>query len=821
MKAGQPPIFLWFRATHRLLLARLCLGLLLFSASGCVTPGIIMPKDKFLLKRQKLKGQHTLSNDELSLQFVQRPNRRVYGFMPYVYFYYLGSRFYDRPAAQQRLDSTMASYEKRLASLQLNDPHYKKLVKERDRRVGRLQTYVDKGNWVMRTLGEPPVYSDTLAARRSTRNLERYLFNNGFFYARVRYATDTNKTMNRINVTYNIDEKAAVRIGKISHNIPDSSIAALVQREHRKSLLIEGDRWNKDKQDQEVERLFRLMRDNGYYGFSRSYIFIDNDTAGTGKTHLVRVAVNIENPEQGGSHKHYRISSATFLLRESEINREARDSAWYAGVKYITWGSKYSTRVLDTKMHQHPGEYYSQSKQLLSQAQLQGMDMFRFVNFIYDTTGGQLDIDINATKLPKYQISNELGLVVSAGAPGPYVNQGYKIRNPFNGFEVFEINGRYSEEGQIGIFETQRIFRARELGINASLTFPKFIPTGTRGYLFNKYSPRTRLLLGTSFVRRPEYARTISRGSLTYTITPGPRHQLGLAPIDLTLNFTEDLDPQFAAVLNQLQQRGNNLIQSFRNSLITGITSFYMYNTMQTGVVKRSTYFRLGAEFGGVLPHLLAQRYSSSGDSISVLKIFRYTRFTADFRYNQPIARRRAVLAMRLNAGVGLPWGRSKVLPWEKFFFSGGTNSIRAWPPRRLGPGSYVREGNTVQERYRFEQPGEMVLEGNIELRRKLFKYLEGALFLDAGNVWLLRPDASRPGAEFQLSHFWEQVAVGPGFGLRLDFSFVVIRFDVGIKGYDPSYAPGQRNRLRDISWRRPLGAPGQAVLNIGVGYPF
>jgi outer membrane protein assembly factor BamA len=191
-------------------------------------------------------------------------------------------------------------------------------------------------------------------------------------------------------------------------------------------------------------------------------------------------------------------------------------------------------------------------------------------------------------------------------------------------------------------------------------------------------------------------------------------------------------------------------------------------------------------------------------------------RLDNDFRYYKSLSRS-TKLALRLHAGAAFPFGSVGVLPYERYFFAGGGNSLRAWQQRRLGPGSYtppLLEDGSFD--YRFEQPGELIWESSIELRQKLFGFVEGAVFVDAGNVWMLTQD-SRRGSEFNVNRFWKEFAVGTGFGMRFDFTFLIIRADVGIKVIDPALPEGNRF-VGDRLWRYPLR---ESSLNVAIGYPF
>ncbi|MCI0750693.1 MAG: outer membrane protein assembly factor, partial [Flammeovirgaceae bacterium] len=218
------------------------------------------------------------------------------------------------------------------------------------------------------------------------------------------------------------------------------------------------------------------------------------------------------------------------------------------------------------------------------------------------------------------------------------------------------------------------------------------------------------------------------------------------------------------------------------------------------------------------------------------LQTFKYLRGNVDLRQITSLTKVTS-LAFRLNGGVAYSYASSPSLPYEKFFFAGGSNSVRAWRPRRLGPGSFRPNFSADPDAdgiydYNIEQPGEVLLEASIELRNKLFGFVEGAVFIDAGNVWTIEerlktdPETSliiqNGNSKFNVKTFAEEIGVGTGFGLRFDFTFLILRFDVGIKVYDPARIEGQRFVLDDVKFFKPFTNGKEPVIyNVGIGYPF
>ena len=207
------------------------------------------------------------------------------------------------------------------------------------------------------------------------------------------------------------------------------------------------------------------------------------------------------------------------------------------------------------------------------------------------------------------------------------------------------------------------------------------------------------------------------------------------------------------------------------------------------------------------------------------MESYQFLKLNFDYRKTKPL-NPNTTFAYRINAGIAKPYSDNAVLPYEKYFFAGGSNGIRAWRPRRLGPGSFTPLDSTETGplvNYDFEQQGEILLEGSVELRKNLVGFIDYALFFDFGNIWTIRNDNSRPGSQFELDRFYKEIALSGGLGLRFDFSFLVLRLDAGIKLYDPARPEGRRFILSKDFYEAPFTAAASepVVFNIGIGYPF
>jgi outer membrane protein assembly factor BamA len=783
---------------------------LVVSFSSCVGP-LFYGKDKYLLQKNKVKGNKELKNDELDGLVKQRPNRKILGTKPYAYAYILGKKSWDSAGIVRKIEETVEKYDREIAVV-INNPtgNYKKdslrqvkLEKRKERKLNKLNKRRSEGNFWMRVIGEKPAYFDSAQAEASKIELEKYYYQHGFFSAKVQLKTDTVR-VNHITATYTVSEGKRRFFRYVKYACTDSLIYSLLQRTSGSSAIKTGTPFDLAIEEAERGRIELLIKNNGYIAFSRSYIVIDNDTADeAGQTDvLISVIVPEEKP-----FKQYKIGKVTLVLKEAEEGFKKRDSVSNSNILFVS-ERQYNWRILSAKLLLKPGDIYQQDRFNNAQTALNSMDMFRFVNVRLDTAGkDEVDLYYETTRLPRYQVSDEIGILVSAGAPGPFANASFRTRNFFNNWSNFEISARFSQEGQISVFLPDSIYRASEFGGTMSLFFPQLLIPGRSEYFYSKINPRTRITIGYTNSRRPEYGRRLFRTSFTYGIKSTPTSYIEFSPLDATIGFTPYLNPIFQTQLEQFQQ---SLRQSFNNFFISNVNGNYTFSKGQLNSQNRYTYYRLLPEVGGLLGSFISRSNGNNPDSIGSLKVFKYWRAFTEFRKNYPVGAF-AAIAYRLQAGVAGPLGNTQTLPWEKFFFAGGTNSLRAWPPRRLGPGSYkAAEG---ENQFQFERPGEILLEANIELRQKLFKFLEGALFIDAGNVWNRKSGTEQAGSDFQFDRFYKEIAVGTGFGVRLNFSFFILRLDFGVRVYDPSETEGNRYVL-----------PKQyknVVANFGVGYPF
>lgn len=637
-----------------------------------------------------------------------------------------------------------------------------------------------------------------------------------------------------MNINYRVTPGPAYLNDTIFYQIADTAVAKIILDNRSRSLIKVGDRYQQDLLSKERDRIDLLLKNRGYYDFSREYIDFEVDTSY--RPRQIATLMNVRNPPRKNEHRVFRIDSISFTTDASLNTRPAvagqRTSKAFRNITFNYYRDEFSRKILSQRVSIEKDSLFSREKTFFTQRQLANLDIFKFVNISYDTGQHTFTANIFTSPLDRFSWSNEFGVTVTQGFPGPYVTTSLKKRNLFGGLEIFEINGRFGFEGVAAATQLGSFYRSVEAGANVSLTFPQILFPFSRDaqYRIAKYSPRTRLLAGITYTDRPEYRREIGSIAGTFFWENHRSSQYQFTVTNLNIIQSQQ-DSAFNALLVDLQSQGNNLINSFKPSFVTSMIFSFTYNPNNYGNASRSSFFlRAQIESGGTLLNVFEPAILEQNG----LETYKYIRISADLRKLQ-VLNRNTVLASRFNAGVAYSYGRNTALPYEKYFFVGGSNSVRAWRPRRLGVGSRPPPLSTNPTAdglfdYRFEQPGDILLEASVELRKKLFGFVQGAFFIDAGNVWTVREQnyvpvenaASWTGAtKFALSDFVSQLGVGTGLGVRFDFSFLVFRFDVGVKVYDPAREQGDRFVLNKAKALGPFENREPMIFNIGVGYPF
>lgn len=690
----------------------------------------------------------------------------------------------------------------------------------------------DTGRWYNRWLkriGEAPVLYDQNQTAMSRDLLEKYLRSKGYFLGQVK-DTAIVKSKKKVKVEFALYPSARYRINKLSYHIEDDSIRPIVKGDSLRTLLKRNRPFDSDLHNQERDRITAKLRNLGYYSFSKDYIYFKADS--TIGNYMVNDTLVImppltmvdKQPVHQGEHAKYKYRHVYYIISSTpqkalvgtEDTTTKFDTLMFQGA-YFLYNKTIDVHpsVLAGSSYINPGELYNASNTDKTRVLLSSLSTFRYIDIRYKNVPKPtpsdpyeyLDCFIQLIPSKKQSFSIQLEGTNSSGNLGAGGNIKYQHRNLFRGAELFDAGLRISEERQF-VRGTKDKFNTFEIGGEIGVEFPKFMAPLVSETFRKKYTPRTTIQFAYNYQRRPDYTRTIANVRWGYNWRGSRYVTHYLYPSELNLIWLPTIHPDFQADI------ANTFLQySYENHFILNSNYSLVYNTQTR--VKQPEYFwgRLNLELAGNLLNELAPLWeddTNDYNDILGIRFAQYTKGDVEIRYHHALDKFNS-LAYRFFAGVAYPYGNLKVMPFEKTYFSGGANGIRAWPVRGLGPGVYK---DTISSFY--NQTSDIKLEANAEYRFKLFWLLEGALFLDAGNIWSIREDASRDGGLFKFNEFYKQIAVGTGFGFRMDFDYFLFRVDVGAKAVDPTKPSGDRWVFgsRTLRWS-------EMTYNFAIGYPF
>lgn len=694
----------------------------------------------------------------------------------------------------------------------------------------------DKGfnRWMIRNFGEPPVLLDTILVHNSLIPMKQHLINKGYFISDVTSSVEIKKS--RANVIFSTHTSEPFHFGDITWDISDDTLSNVVTATKSESLLKTGNQYDAYLISQERDRITQLLKNSGYYTFSSNFIFFEIDTLSVNNKAQIKIVITNPADSNDPFHKRYIFNQILINTDYPGIIDQLSnfDTIPYYGsdksevpefYEIYRFQRKLRPEALARAIFVKPGEYYSQKNVNLTYNRLQNLGVSRYVSVNIAAANDTLvdiaeyeellDCDIRMVRSPVSVFTIEAEGTNAGGLMGLGSSVNYSNRNIFRGAETLRIKtfGAFEIKPQLGVEEDKllEVFNSLEAGFETGIDFPTLLSPFQINGLDQNARPRTSLGLGFSYeLRSPQYERYLSKLSLSYEWNASATSRHFFSPIELS-SISIVRDTNFTAYLMQLADP-RFLIQ-YTNHLILALKYSYVFNNQSLTDRTNFFYFRINLEPAGNFLNLFSNITNAPRDpdgkyTLFNLRYAQYFRTDLDFRYYKPLNINQR-LVYRVAFGIGLPYGNSVALPFEKGFFAGGANGMRGWAVRELGPGEYNSSSD------RFENVGDLSMEANIEYRFPLYNYLNGALFTDVGNIWLLKENVDFPGGHFTFDRALSSLAWDAGFGLRFDFSIFVFRIDGGLPLYDPGKEPGNRFfrpaafQLRDITW------------NFGIGYPF
>lgn len=686
-------------------------------------------------------------------------------------------------------------------------------------------------NWLKYKIGEKPVLLSDVDINFNNEIITNYTQNRGYFNANSDY--EVIKDDKKAKINYILKPNHQYHISKVNFpNIPNSEINEAIAATKRRSLLKAGNPYDLETIKNERERIDTRLKEKGYYYFHPDNIIVQADST-VSNNHQVELFIKLKDNTPELAKDKYTINNVVVFpdynlqdvkkgLYQVPMNQDSlqpyKQNSFYIVDPSNTFKPRVFRRILDFK----EGDVYNRTDQNLTLNRLINLDVFKFVKnelILADTIKHQFDSYYLLTPKKFQSLQLEmLGRNNSVNYGGGELNLNWTHRNIFKGAEQLRVALYGAFDMQLGgPRDANNIFRA---GINTQLSIPRIVApfkVKTTG----PFIPKTNIIINYEFQDRTKlYTLHNFNSSFGYKWKRNTKKEHELKLLDVTLVSPKRITQEY---YNQIYDSIGQVINPTLKRVVEKQLIFgpsYTYTYTNTMLPKKNTiYYRGLADFSGNIVGLLS---GASYKKDKVKEIFgipysQYAKTEHDFRYYRKLSQR-STLATRFVGGIAYPYGNSKYVPFSKQFFIGGSNSIRAFRARTLGPGSY--NPDSQNSKFFFDQSGDIKLEASLEYRYKLMKYVNLAAFTDAGNIWLINEDPTRPGGKFT-KDFVSEIAVGIGAGIRFDFDVVTLRFDLATPVRVPYLEKGHRWTFDKIDFSDKEWRKDNLLLNIAIGYPF
>ena len=678
--------------------------------------------------------------------------------------------------------------------------------------------------WLKNKLGEPLVLLDTAKCLESQRRMVSFLNSKGFFEAEV--LLDIKSGKRKSKVVYRPKKGEPFYINNIRYETEFYSINKKLEAILKETKLLPGTRYDVALFEKERARIVKELKNSGVFQFYKDLIYFELDTSIGSKK--MDVLVKMESIENKKYLDQYRIKEVfvhpnySFELMDSSIQM---DTLSIQGIKVITNNTKeFNWSQIERKIMFHPEQKFYYSKYYeITHKNLADLGIFNYIDILFeevntDSTFRYLNCHIHLKSAKKKEMGVELEVNSGTGiqegqALGTAVKFSYRNKNIFGGAEALNFNVHGGLETQLGQ-QTQQLFNTFNMKAQIGLEMPRIIGPVKQDWFAKNYSPKTLINLSYDYQYRPEYLSLMTSNiSFGYEWNEGNNKQHFLTP--LVLNY---LQAEYEGDLLTLANQNPQIKNALQDQWIVGSKYIFVHNTQFDRPNRDFGYFKFSLDFSG--NGLWAYSKLSGVDDIKIFGVdySQYLKTDLDLRRYFNFKRGRLIIA-RLNIGAAYAYGNSDVIPYIKQFYLGGANSMRAWRARSLGPGAYYDSLAYANNRI-IDQTGDVKLEANLEGRFNFSQIVKGALFVDIGNIWTIKDDPYRPSSIIKrdLAALWDDIAICWGFGLRFDFSFFVIRTDLGVKFKDPIY---DKHFNSGASFNDAINTYDFWNVNFAIGYPF
>ncbi|MBM6961590.1 BamA/TamA family outer membrane protein [Bacteroides caecigallinarum] len=682
-------------------------------------------------------------------------------------------------------------------------------------------------NKILRKMGDAPRIYDARVAEETRMQILGAVQNKGYLGAQVSLEEKIKK--NKLDTYYRISSGKPYIISSIDYNVEDYVIRDLLMNDSIHSGLKVGERFDVNQLEEERNKITQFLLNRGYYRFNKDYITFQADTVNG--TYRIDLTMNIglnnmPNSSETSLHRQYSIRNVNYLMDVdfSPNNGVNLDTMSYGGIN-ILYDKKLFLRpgVIDSHNRIVSGKLYSNRDVMSTYSSLSRLGILKYSNIRFvehlENDSAYLDAFVSLSKNKNKMLSFQVEGTNSAGDLGAAASVTYTHRNLFKGSETFTIKVRGAYEAVTGL-EGYANNNYTEYGVESSLDFPEFMFPFLTSDFKKRVNAKSEVSIKYNWQIRPEFERTLASAAWSYRWNSGRRANHRLDVLDINYIYMPYRSNTFIEYLNYMDEVNPLLRYSYEDLFIVRLGYTYTYNsagvtTQQTA--KKSSYsIRFNIEESGNLIYgfsKLIHKKPSDGESFRMgnISFAQYVKTDFDFAKNIMIDDRNS-LVFHIATGVAIPYGNSKSLPFEKLYFSGGANSVRGWSVRSLGPGRY--HGNSGSLDY-VNHTGDIKLDLNVEYRTHLFWKLNGAAFIDAGNVWTLKSRYTDDTGQFAFNRFYKEIAVSYGLGVRFDLDFLILRFDGGMKAINPMESGADRFPVIRPDFSRDF------AFHFAVGYPF
>ena len=675
------------------------------------------------------------------------------------------------------------------------------------------------GKWIFRKLAAKPVLISTVNPEVRVKVARNLLNEYGYFQGESAFEViPDEKNPRKAKLAYTITMNHPYTLDSVEYVHIRHRADSLIDATAGERLLRTGAPFNVVRLQAERERISSMLRDNGYYYFRPDFITYQADTTLVPGRVTLRVAPKESLPRT--ALRTWRLGDISVWLNGYN-NEPPTDSVRYKNLT-VHYEGKLRVRpsVLYKRLYLKPGDLYSQRAQERTQTALARLGIFRYTELSYaprDTTRRQDTLDLRVNAAYDLPLDGELELNVTAKSNdqvGPGAVFSVTKRNIFGGGETFGVKLRGSYEWQTGnkLDDNSSKINSYELGLSTTLTFPRVLfPAWGRRDM--DMPAATTFRLYADQMNRARFFKLLAfGGEAAYEFQPSATSRHSVTPFKLAYNLLQRTTAEFDSITNV----NRALKESLQDQFVPSMSYTYTYDDSPLTDRAHHLWWQASVTQAGLVVNglyaLAGERFGKEGKKLLGNPFAQFLKGTLEARYDYDLGKKQHLVG-RVMAGAIYSYGNARTSPYNEQFYIGGANSIRAFTIRSIGPGRYYQ--NSADNQYAYiDRTGDIKFEANLEYRFPILGDLHGATFLDCGNIWLLRQDEGRPGGQLKWGSFLNDLALGTGFGLRYDLSFIVIRFDVGI-GLHLPYDTGKKGYYNIPRFKEGMG------YHFAIGYPF